>query len=205
MNNIDKRAQTRWEKSDISYNNYQDYLERKTERFKLSLIDLFYISNFKGGNATIQESEKDINRKLIKYSDKLQDIFFVFGTLILSDLNNNQINLLISKVDSFCDLTDKNTDSQIDGFSISYLSALLNSYFPNLIPIIDRRILINLNLVTNNDIEKKGQIKNIRSFYGKLIEKMAELCRKGKSIREIDRQYFEIKITMKTKNNEKID
>jgi len=56
-----------------------------------------------------------------------------------------------------------------------------------------------------SDIEKKGQIKNIRSFYGKLIEKMAELCRKGKSIREIDRQYFEIKITMKTKNNEKID
>jgi len=155
---------------------------------------LLYISNFKGGNAAIHETEQEINSKLVKYSVQLQDIFYAFGTKNLSELTDDDVELLISKVETICDLTNKGTNSQIDGFSVSYLSALLNSYYPNLIPILDRRVLINLELVTENDIvESSGQIKNIRAFYGSLIRKMAELCKEGQNIRDLDEEIFKKK------------
>ena len=44
----DKRATTQWDKSSISYKNYQSYIANKPQKFELTLIDLLYISNFKG-------------------------------------------------------------------------------------------------------------------------------------------------------------
>ena len=61
-------AISKWNKSLVSYDNYQIYIKQKRERFDLKLIDLLYISNFKGGNSTINEKEISVNQKLISYS-----------------------------------------------------------------------------------------------------------------------------------------
>lgn len=56
-NHLPTRTLTQWKKSEISLQNYQNYLSRKKDKFHLSIIDLLYILNFKGGNATINEGE----------------------------------------------------------------------------------------------------------------------------------------------------
>ena len=195
---LDKKALTRWKKSAISYKNYHDFINKKSERFKLSLIDLLYISNFKGGNATINESQMSIDIKLASYTKELIAINEKFKYKTLAELTDNEIRDLIISISSICDLTHKSNLTKIDGFRVSYLSALLSSYFPTLIPILDRRVLINLNIVSTSDIYKNGQIKNIQKYYGLLVKKIAELCkREHKSVREIDKYLFTIKLKHK--------
>jgi hypothetical protein len=194
-NKIDKRAETQWRKSAISFKNYQDYIEDKKNKFQLTLIDLLYISNFKGGNATINEEAKDIEKKLKSYSKILIDIDEKFGDKRLSGINEDELDRLCSLIEKICSLTVKKSETKIDGFSVSFLSALLHGYFTNLIPILDRRILINLDLVKTDDIYKSGQIKNIFNFYKPLVFKIKELSvNNTKSIREIDKENFIIKI-----------
>jgi hypothetical protein len=191
---IDKKAEAQWNKSCISYTNYQNYLYNKDNgetRFKLTFIDLLYISNFKGGNATINESEAEIDRKLLYYSDFLKRLHTEFELLKLADLNNFQVEKLIALVLDTCRLAVKGNHAKIDGFSTSYLSALLNAYFPKLIPILDRRVLINLHLVNDNDLDSQAQIKNIINFYSPLIKKTQEISKKtGNDVRQIDKTYF---------------
>ena len=192
---MDKKAETQWEKSNISYKNYRDYIDKKVNRYELTLIDLLFISNFKGGNATINEPERTINTKLISYSKKLRDIENEFNGKTLAILTDEQLKNFVSRINEICNLTCKNSVTRIDGFSVSYLSALLQTYFPTLIPILDRRVLINLHIVSESDINKQGQIKNIQQFYKPLIEKIAEISReRGQTVREIDRNLFVIKI-----------
>lgn len=193
-----KRATTLWNKASISYQNYQDYIDQKEDRFKLTIIDLLYISNFKGGNATINESYIIVEKKLLSYSKILIEINNQFRSSSLAELSDKGTENLITKVVSICKLTVKGTEKKIDGFSSSYLSALLNAYFPFLIPILDRRVLINLNLVISKDISSTGQIKNIQKFYPSLIKKMAEISRlNNKNIREIDKQAFTANLILK--------
>lgn len=189
--NIDRKAHTQWNKSEISFQNYQNYIHYKKDIYTLSFIDLLYISNFKWGNATINEPEEIINSKLSSYWKILEEINKEFNWKILWQLHEEEITLLISKISSICDLTHKDRDTKIDGFSVSYLSALLNAYFPNLIPILDRRVLINLNLVGSKNIDKNGQIKNIFNFYAPLIKTFAKLSQNNKlTIRELDKKIF---------------
>lgn len=192
---IDKKATTQWDKAAISYNNYLKYLDGKADKFELTLIDLLYISNFKGGNSTINEDELKIKEKLKIYSKTLKEIDTKFNSRKLVDLNDIEVNELTECVKFLCSLTKKSTDNKIDGFSVSYLSALLNCYFPNLLPILDRRVLINLGIVTDQDINNQGQIIDIERFYKTLITKMREISlRENKSIRQIDKELFVIKI-----------
>jgi hypothetical protein len=191
----DNKAKTQWSKANISYNNYIVYIGKKINKFELTLIDLLYISNFKGGNSTINEDELIIKNKLITYSKYFKEIDAEFGSRKLVELNDTETNRLIEKVKDLCSLTKKNTESKIDGFSVSYLSALLNCYFPNLLPILDRRILINLGIVTKIHRNKQGQIKDIEAFYEILIRRMKEeAIRKRITIREIDKDLFKVKI-----------
>lgn len=73
------KSSTQWEKADVSYQNYIHYIKRKPEKFKLTLIDLYYIRNFKDGNASIHEKEKLANIKLKKYSEHLRVIHKEFS------------------------------------------------------------------------------------------------------------------------------
>lgn len=192
---IDKKAEKKWGKAAISYKNYIKYIDCKTNKFELTLIDLLYISNFKGGNSTINEDELIIKDKLKTYSKILNEIEGEFGSRKIVDLNDIEVKRLKEKVKVLCSLTKKNTESKIDGFSVSYLSALLNCYFPNLLPILDRRVLINLGIVIDVDINKQGQIIGIERFYEILIDKMKKKSlEEEKSIRQIDKELFVIKI-----------
>ncbi|KGE14627.1 hypothetical protein [Sphingobacterium deserti] len=192
---IDKRAVTQWGKSSISFVNYQNYISLKADQFELGLIDLLYISNFKGGNATINEPEYLINEKLICYSNILRSINKEYSTFTLADLDIDKLDRLSLKVEEICSLTTVGSEQKIDGFSVSYLSALLNAYFPYLIPILDRRLLINLGLVTAVDVDKQGQIKSLPKFYRPLMNRMRELSiSSGKNIREIDKEIFSRKL-----------
>lgn len=193
---IDTKALRQWNKSSISYENYQDFLDKKKDRYKLTIIDLFYISNFKGGNATINEPEKVILKKLINYSNLLFNIKSHFEEKKLVELNKSEIEILITNVNKILELAGKTNENKIDGFGISFLTALMNSYFPNLIPILDRRVIINLGLVSTLDIYKSGQIKNIEKFYPKLIKVTAKNCRKHNlTLREFDQKTFAVKFT----------
>ena len=94
----------------------------------------------------------------------------------------------------------------IKGFKYSYLSALLHAYFPNLLPILDRRILINLDLVTSDNLDTLNQVKKIEEHYGSLVYKFREILLKDKtkSIRNIDYEYFKLELPQWAKNSKKI-
>ena len=191
----DQSAKTKWDKSSISFKNYQNYINKKEDKFKLTLIDLLYISNFKGGNATTHEPEDTIEEKLKFYTDILIKIDNKFKDKELAELNNNEVEELWILIEKICNLTNKNLKTKIDGFSVSYLSALLNAYFINLIPILDRRILINMKLVESKDLYKSKQVKDIFTFYKSLILKMKKESETTKqSIRDIDYKYFIMQI-----------
>ena len=187
---LSNRLLTLWMKSDISLNNYQNYLNRKADRFELTIVDLLYISNFKGGNATINEEEKELNIKLKSYSDIFVQIDNAFKNQTLEQLNDTEFEYLVDKIKVIIQLCQAK-GTAIDGFKSSFLSALLHSYFPDLIPILDRRLLINLNLVKATDLQKSRQVNKIEIFYPMLITTIRNLCKSNRqTIRQIDKEYF---------------
>lgn len=183
------KASTQWGKADVSYQNYIHYIERKPEKFELTLVDLHYIRNFKGGNASIHEKESLVNAKLKKYSEYLKVIHKEFGDKQLRDLSKEESELLKSKAQSFICLTLDNSTA-IDGFKTSYASALLHFYFPNLIPILDRRVLngVGIHVKKNN----QGQVINIKRHYPTLIDKFYIHLKANptKSLRDYDKENF---------------
>jgi len=184
------RALTHWNKSQISLENYQNYIARKPqqEKFKLTLIDLLYIRNFKGGNATVNEYEDDINGKLKEYSSVLQSIDKeLYDTELVGFI---EIDRIIELSTEFLKLGELSATA-IDGFKSSFLSTLLHAYFPNSFPILDRRLLINMEIVDKKDADRQGQIKDISTFYPELIRRVHQICNLEKlSLRELDRRYF---------------
>ena len=189
----DKRALTQWNKSDISYQNYIGYIEEKPNKFELSIVDLFYIKNFKGGSATINEPKGIVKTKLVRYSNLLKQIGEKFSGKKLNELNDSEENELIELAKEGLDLVTPKNESKIDGFSTSFLTTLFHFYFPNLFPILDRRVLNGLNMISESDLDSQKQVKNIQSFYPKLIKEF-RLQTVDKSIRELDKELFTVKI-----------
>jgi hypothetical protein len=189
MKVADKRAVQQWDKSDISYTNYSNFISSKSDKFKLTFIDLLYVSNFKGGYATINEPENTITEKLIVYGEIFKAINSKFYNKDLKNLNDFETTELISLADKLLLLTDYRNDNKIDGFSVSFLTTLLHFYFPNLYPILDRRVLNGLELITKVDLNTQGQVKKLNTFYPKLILEFRQKT-ENKSIRELDRELF---------------
>lgn len=90
----------------------------------------------------------------------------------------------------------------INGFKYSYMSALLHAYFPNLLPILDRRILINFDLVFSKDLDSTKQVKKIEQYYGSLVNKFRDILvmNDTKSIRHIDYENFILELPKWAKN-----
>ncbi len=106
MTEIDRRAEQQWDKSDISYTNYINFIFSKSDKFKLTLIDLLYVSNFKGGYATINEPEETIKEKLVVYGQLFKEINEKFDNRNLNNLDNNEISELITFSEKLIKLTD---------------------------------------------------------------------------------------------------
>lgn len=198
----DKRAISKWGKSDISYLNFREYIEHKPNKFKLTIIDLFYISNFKGGNSTINEKETEIELKLKSYEDILKEIDIAFSSKKLYQTTEKELTKLIDFSNRVIEFSVSKGVNKIDGFSVSYISTLLHFYFPDLYPILDRRVLNGLKLITEKDIDKLGQVRNIHEYYPTLITKFREL-NNNKSIRELDKEYFIKEFKLKSNNKTK--
>lgn len=193
--NLAPSAIAHWERMDISFQNYQAYLRNKGDRFRLTLVDLLYISNFKGGNAAIHEPEPEVNTKLQAYAKKLHDIEDTYGSRSLASLSADEVNELIQIIKSTCKLADKGATTKISGFGVSYLSALLAAYFPDLIPILDRRILNGLGMLQQSDVQKSGQVKRLDSRFRDLIKRVhQELNTRSISIRELDQELFGVEM-----------
>lgn len=185
------KALKRWNKARISYDYAKKYLAKKeeNEKYSLSIIDLILISNFKGGSASICEPMDSAQKRLIKYSEKLKQIAKHFGTENLSNLSKENLEKLAEMAFSFIWMT-KEPETEIDGFGPSYASALLNIYFPELLPIIDRRVL--------NGAEIKGvmfdsqkQVVNIERHYKDYITYCHNRLQKSShSLETLDRELF---------------
>lgn len=181
-------------KSNVSLINFQNHINRKNDRFALTLVDLLYVSNFKGGNSTINEDENLLSVKLNKYSARLRHIDLLFSNKILAELSAKEYVSLCQEIQHLLELCN-NEECAIDGFKASYLSGLLHAYFPQLIPILDRRLLINLGIVSAHDLLDNGQVRSIEHFYPALLDKLRHLSRlEGKTLREIDQEYFGIEL-----------
>ena len=189
MKEKDRRAEQQWKKSDISYTNYVNFISSKSDKFKLTLIDLLYVSNFKGGYATINEPEEIITEKLVVYGQLFKEINERFYNKNLNNLDDNEITELITFSEKLIRLTDYKSENKIDGFSVSFLTTLLHFYFPNLYPILDRRVLNGLKLITETDLDKQGQVKKLKDFYSKLILEFKKRTR-TQTIRELDKELF---------------
>jgi len=186
---MDEMSKKSWENKNKSYKNYMKYIDNKENKFKLTLIDLLYISNFKGGRASIHEEESLVNEKLKKYSEYLKEINNEFEGKMVGDLTDEELNSLKKKGEKFLQTTfEESTD--INGFKASYASAMLHFYFPDLLPILDRHVLEGVNI----DTEKKsnGQVKDIEQYYPELINKFYQHLKNNyeKSVREYDKELF---------------
>lgn len=159
----DNRALSKWDKSEISYQNFRQYIKNKPIKFKLTIIDLFYVSNFKGGNSTINEEETEIELKLKSYEDILKEIDKFFSSKKLCQTTEKELTKIIDFSKRLIEFSVSKGENKIDGFSVSYITTLLHFYFPDLYPILDRRVLNGLKLITEKDIDKLGQVKNIQS------------------------------------------
>lgn len=193
MTEADKRALQQWNKSNISYNNYLNFISTKSDKFNLTLIDLLYVSNFKGGYATVNEPEEVITEKLVAYGKLFKEINSKFYDRKLCNLDENQTIELINFSEKLIKLTDYKSKNKIDGFSVSFLTTLLHFYFPNLYPILDRRVLNGLKLLTEKDLNSQGQVKNLKNFYSKLILEFKQRTHL-KTFRELDKELFIKKI-----------
>lgn len=184
-----RNPKTTWEILDHAMTHYQTYISSKKQRNSLSIVDLLYVSNFKGGNASITEPEATLDDKLKGYESVLSGIADKFSDKKLSQLDDQETVELIGLCEKISDLTkDKNT--KIRGFGASYASALLSAHFMDLIPVLDRRILNGAGIEVEYDSQK--QVKNIAQYYGKLIIACRSelLKRKNLTLRGLDKEWF---------------
>lgn len=178
----------------ITYTYCLDYIASKADKFQLTLEDLLYLSNFKWGWWTIQEPQLSLKNKLKHFSDKFHHINTTFSTKYLYQLSESEVQDLKRLSNGTLSECLYESEHKIAGIWVSYMSALLHLYFPKLLPIIDRNILLGLDIISENSIDSQWQVRNIQWFYDTLIQKIY-LYQKNhpwKSIKDIDDIYFEI-------------
>jgi hypothetical protein len=188
-----QRAINRWVKARIAYSYARNYIQTKSDRCNITEIDLILASNFKGGNGSICEPIESVQKRLSKYSEQLRDIDKVFSNCKLPTLNLRDLEILKDKAQSFIQLT-KETSTEIDGFGPSYASALLNIHFPELLPIIDRRVL-NGARIKGVEPDSQKQVKNIEMHYKEYINYCyIRLQQSSHSLETLDRELFSMEL-----------
>ena len=95
-------------------------------------------------------------------------------------------------------------DYKIDGFGVSYCSALFHFHFPKLIPVLDRRVLIGISIVAKAEqMTSEGQVRDIENHYTDLIEKLRHELISGRfaDLDKADEHYFKMKIPVYLRRN----
>ena len=189
-----RNPETTWQMLDEAMSHFQAHIASKKDRCSLTIVDLLYVSNFKGGNASITEPIQSLPLKLKPYESALLGIDKPFIIKELVNLDDGKTNELKLHCKQFLELTTK-PNSEIRGFGPSYASALLAAHFPNVIPILDRRALNGAGIKVDKD--SQGQVKNIIGHYGDLIDAFRVELQKnpGMTLRQIDRRWFSKPLT----------
>lgn len=178
-----------WQKRNLAFENYREFIEGKDEKFSLCLLDLLHVSNFKGGNASITEAGGSLGEKLQPYTRCLESIEAKFPCLTLGQLSPPQLEELIGLCEHLIALPDSK-DSKIDGIGPSYASALGAAHFPNLVPILDRRAVNGAAI--NVEWSSNGQVKHLNKHYEALIRFCWSRlkCNRKLSLRDLDKSLF---------------
>lgn len=196
----DTRAANKWKKLRNAYEYATSHiLTKKGNIYAIDRIDLVLISNFKGGNASIAEPMNQIEEKLIKYTAELSRIGNEFKKRKLQELDKLELNKLCIFASSFLNLT-LTESTRIDGFGPSYASALLNIYFPDLLPILDRRVLLAAG-APNIKMNSQLQVDKIEKHYPWLIRYSQKRLQKNRklTIGQLDCQLFSTKFPKQSK------
>jgi len=182
-------GEKQWENLNVVFDNFRTYIARKEDQNALSLIDLLYVSNFKGGNASIIDSESSVNARLRKYSAYLRRIRNEFGHKKLGELGQSEKDEFKRMAVAFIRLP-LDDETKIRGFRASYASALLCTHFPDLAPVLDRNVLAGAGIEhkTNN----QGQVADIQKHYGDLIDYFYRRLSAGSglTLRHLDKVLF---------------
>jgi len=107
----------------------------------------------------------------------------------LFQLTENEMKALKELALEFILLSQKEV-TKINGFGSSFSSALLHAYFPNLIPILDSRVINGSGI---KKVKKKQQVVDIHKYYEELIEYFwVRISKSKESIRKVDQELFSI-------------
>jgi hypothetical protein len=200
---INRRAANQWRKARTPYGYYQSHIKSKSPKHSITILDLLFVKNFKGGSATIAEPENQFAEKLRQYSKQLEVILQEFGNKELGNLGNKDLDDLIQKVNTFLKLT-KDSKTRIDGFGPSFASALLNAHLPKVIPILDRRGLNGFS-IPNVQTDNQGQVVDIENRYPDLIRRFHGRLTQDSAatIESIDEALFSTELDDKYKPKDK--
>ncbi len=180
-----------WDRAAPAYKALLDHLAAKNNRLTLEYVDLLYVVNFKGGNSRVWEAEAGVVGKLGAYSDVLAQIGAAYQGKRLSALAAVDLETLKALALKFLTLTITKA-SRISGFGPSFASALLHGCFPDLLPIIDRRVLHGAGLWTPAKSTSLVPAKKEVDLYPKLVDKFYAhiLAKPTDTIRDVDRELF---------------
>jgi hypothetical protein len=183
------RADTRWSNLNTAFGSYLAYIAKKRPRLSLSFVDLLYVSNFKGGNASIIDPSLEVNNRLKRYSIELKQVRKAgLQAKRLGELTNVQLVTFVDLANTFIHLPFK-SDTRIRGFRASYASALFAAHFPDLAPVLDRNVLLGAGI--DHQVDSQKQVIQIETHYGDLIRHLHSLQRDNRqSLRQIDRALF---------------
>jgi hypothetical protein len=185
-------AERRWIKADNAYQYYQHYIDSKPDRYALTITDLIYVTNFKGGSAIIAEPPKSLAEKLNYYERQLRECASAPEfKRTLGSLNTKCYKLALSRIVAYANLTI-NRHAHIDGFRASFTSALLHFYFPRLVPILDRRGVNGARLYGIIVQPSNNQVNNLLELYPRLIAYCRTRLRASPqlTLRGLDRRLF---------------
>jgi hypothetical protein len=179
---------TTWDLLDQAREHLLDYIGRKTDKHALSIEDLVHVRNFKAGNGSITEPKATLPGKLPAYSNILQAIEQRVGTKALVELSTQDLTEVKDLAMQLLHLT-RCSRTKIKGFGPSYASALLHAYFPQVLPVLDWRVLSGAGIKVTYD--SQGQVKNIENHYCSLIDRFYDEAKtQKKSLRELDKRWF---------------
>jgi hypothetical protein len=193
-----ERAKRNWDRAQHAYQYYCAYIEEKRDKLCLSVTDLVYVKNFKGGSTTIVESPSTIGESLAGYEAVLREADGMPAfRKSLGELDDSEYESAEAMMMRFAGLRGR---FPIKGFGVSFATALLHFYFPTLVPIVDRRVL-NGASIDEAKVDGDGQVQNPLVVYPKLIKYFRARLREDRSLtlRSLDRQLFIEKLKGKFK------
>ena len=190
---IDKKAEKQWDRSQNAYDHYIRFIAGKSDRYTLTFADLVFVKNFKGGSAIIAESVTGLAAKL-GYYEKASRLYAAdpaFCCTLSTILDQDYVRVRDLMV-SFADLPNKPA-SDINGFGCSFASALLHFYFPDVVPILDRRALNGSGIdLKSLPVDNFNNVQNLLAHYPDLIDAFRSQLQSqsGLALRQLDRNFF---------------